>query len=64
MPRAREGLIGITIRMPSKIHDRLVKDAKAAKTSLNKEMCRRLEQSFDYEGAANYLRKALGLDAE
>jgi len=61
MPRARKGLTGFNLRIPTEVHQRLSAAASASGGSINAEICKRLERSFDYEDAADFLRQALRL---
>lgn len=60
-PRERDEVkrAAITIRTTSAIKEQVKAAAEANGRSVTQEIEFRLERSFDYEGAADYLRQAL-----
>jgi len=54
----------LNMKASPELRRRIEGAAKKSGLSLAQEVERRLIASFEYEGAADYLRKALGLDAE
>lgn len=47
------------LRLPKALHKRVQESAKCQKLSLNSELCRRIERSFDYDSIHEAVTAAL-----